>query len=119
MAKPIAKRLLIHNCILKKNAGLDRNRNPVYSQTVLKRVRIGATFQTTMGTVGEVKADSLTLFIDAVNTQYENTKGETVNAVFPEENDAIEWEGKTFTVKSVSPCYAQSEIVHHWEVTLE
>lgn len=119
MAKPIAKKLLVHNCTLKKPAGLDRNRNPIYSETVLKRVRIGATFQTKRGNVGETKADTLTLFIDAVNTRYENAAGETVAQVLPAENDAIEWENKNFTVRSVTPCYTQDETPHHWEVTLE
>ena len=28
-------------------------------------------------------------------------------------------DGKSFTVRSVPPCFAQSDTPHHWEVTLE
>jgi hypothetical protein len=119
MAKLIAKKLLVHTCTLKKPTGLDRDRNPTFSETVLKRVRIGATFQTIRGSVGETKADSMTLVIDAVNSAYETTGGEPTAQVLPAENDVITWESNSFTVRSVTPCYAQGGTPHHWEVTLE
>lgn len=119
MARPIAKKLLVHTCMLKKSAGLDRDRNPTFSETVLKRVRIGASFQTVRGTVGETKADAMTLVIDAVNSACETTSGEPTAQVLPAENDVIVWDGKSFTVRSVTPCFAQSDTPHHWEVTLE
>lgn len=117
--RAIPLKLLVHSCTLKKQAGLDRNRNPTYTETVLKRVRIGATFQTLRGSIGETKADTMTLIIDAKNTRYETAAGEQTAAVIPAENDAIEWQGQNFTVRSVTPCYAQSDTPHHWEVTLE
>lgn len=117
--KVIPLKLLVHSCTLKKQAGLDRNRNPTYTETVLKRVRIGATFQTVRGNTGETKADTMTLFIDAENTQFETAEGEPAEAVIPAENDAVEWQGQNFTVRSITPCYAQGESPHHWEVTLE
>ena len=117
--RAIPLKLLVHSCTLKKQAGLDRNRNPTYTETVLKRVRIGATFQTLRGNIGETKADTITLIIDAKNTCYETTAGEQTAAVIPAENDAIEWQGQNFTVRSVTPCYAQGSTPHHWEVMLE
>lgn len=57
MSRPIPARLLIHECVLKHKTGVDRNRNPTYSEAVLKRVRIGATFQQLRGNIGETKAD--------------------------------------------------------------
>ena len=119
MAKPIAKKLLIHQIVLKKPSGLDRDRNPTFSETVLKYVRIGATFQTVRGNVGETKADTMTLVIDAVNSAYETTSGTETAQVLPAGNDVIVWDGKSFTVRSVTPCFAQSDTPHHWEVTLE
>lgn len=119
MARAIPVRLLVHDCVLKRKTGIDRNRNPTYTETVLKRVRIGATFQTIRGNIGETKADTLTLFIDATNTQYETTTGEATAAIIPIETDAITWEDKDYTVRSVTPCYAQGSTPHHWEVTLE
>lgn len=119
MARAIPARLLVHECVLKRKTGTDRNRNPTYSETVLKRVRIGATFQTLRGSIGETKADTMTLIIDAKNTRYETAAGEQTAAVIPAQNDAIEWQGHSFTVRSVTPCYAQGNAPHHWEVTLE
>ena len=117
MSIPIS--LLVHNCILKKPTGLDRNRNPIYSKIILKQVRIGATFQSVRGAYGETKSDSLTLFIDAKNTVYEAIDGETVEKKLPEEKDVIEWQGQYFTVRSITPCYTKGDEPHHWEVTLE
>lgn len=119
MARPIPARLLSQDCVLKKPAGLDRNRNPVFEHTVLKRVRISATFQSVRGVYGEAKTDTLTLFIDAKNTRYETVSGEAAEKKLPAEKDVVEWQGQSFTVRSVTPCYTQGDNPHHWEVTLE
>lgn len=119
MARAIPARLLVHECVLKHKTGVDRNRNPTYTETVLKRVRIGATFQTLRGNIGETKADTLTLFIDAANTQFETAAGEPTEAIIPIETDAITWNDKDYTVRSVTPCYTQGAAPHHWEITLE
>jgi len=119
MSRPIPARLLVHDCVLKRKTGIDRDRNPAYEETVLRRVRIGATFQTVRGNIGETKADTMTLIIDAKNTRYETADGEEAAAVIPTENDAVEWQGRSFTVRGVTPCYAQGESPHHWEVQLE
>lgn len=117
--RAIPKRLLVHSCLLKRRTGLDRDRNPEHEETALKNVRIGAAFQTTHGSTGETKADTMTLIIDAENTRYETADGEEAEAVIPAENDAVEWQGRSFTVRGVTPCYAQGERAHHWEVQLE
>lgn len=119
MARPIPPRLLGQDCVLKKQIGLDRNRNPIYEHTVLKRVRIGAAFQSVRGAYGETKSDTLTLFIDAKNTGYETVSGEATERKLPAEKDVIEWQGQTFTVRGVTPCYTQGNNPHHWEITLE
>ena len=119
MSRPIPARLLVHECVLKHKTGADRNRNPVYTETVLKCVRIGATFQTVRGNIGETKADTLTLFIDAANTQFETAEGDPAAAVIPVETDAVTWNGKDYTVRGVTPCCTQKAETHHWEVTLE
>ena len=117
MSRPIPARLLMHECVLKHKTGVDRN--PTYSETALKRVRIGATFQQLRGNIGETKADTLTLFIDAENTRFETTEGELTATIIPIETDAITWDGKGYTVRSVTPCYIQGAATHHWEITLE
>lgn len=50
---------------------------------------------------------------------HETAGEETLERKLPEEKDVIEWQGKTFTVRSVTPCYTRGEKPHHWEVTLE
>ena len=57
--------------------------------------------------------------IDEQNTLYENVDGEAVERKLPEEKDVIEWQGKAFTVRSITPCYTHGQKPHHWEVTLE
>ena len=119
MTRAIPKRLLVHECILKKKKGMDRNRNPTFEEYTLKNVRIGSTFQTARGTVGETKADTMTLFVDSENSAFE-LDGENVDSVPIEELDCIEWSGKTFTVRSITKCFTQeTEKPHHLEVTLE
>ncbi len=117
--RAIPMRLLVHSCTLMKRTGTDRDRNPTYSETVLRNVRIGATFQTARGNYGETKADTMTLVIDAKNTRYETADGEEAAAAIPDELDAVEWRGRKFTVRSVTPCHARDESPNHWEVTLE
>jgi len=119
MQRAIPANLLIHNCILKKQSGLDRNRNPIYEHIILKQVRIGGTFKSIRGTYGETQFDALSLLIDEQNTLYENENGEAVERILPAEKDLIEWQGKDFTVRSITPCYVQEAKTHHWEVTLE
>lgn len=117
--RAIPLKLLVHSCTMKRQTGIDRNRNPTFSETVLKCVRIGATLQTIRGAIGEVKADTLTLFIDAKYTQYFTTQGEATTQTLPQEGDGVTWESKDYTVKSITPSFAQDDSPHHWEVTLE
>lgn len=119
MQRAIPASLLVHNCILKTQSGLDRNRNPVYEHTILKQIRIGGTFKSIRGAYGETQFDALTLLIDEQNTLYENVDGEVVERKLPAEKDIIEWQGKDFTVRGITPCYVQEAEPHHWEVTLE
>lgn len=118
--RAIPLNLLQQECVLKHKIGQDRNRNSVYEERILVHVRIGATFQTTRGNVGETKADTLTLYIDEANTRYKNTDGEEVPSFLPEEQDLVIWGGKSYTVRSITPCFTQGDATpHHWEVTLE
>ena len=68
MSRAIPASLLVHNCTLKKQSRLDRNRNPIYEHTILKQVRIGGTFKSIRGTYGETQFDALMLLIDEQNT---------------------------------------------------
>ena len=110
MSRPIPSRLLIHNAVLKHKTGIDRNRNAVYEESLLEHVRVEPTLAISRGNAGETKADTMTLFIDSVNSVY----------VLPSELDCVRWNGRDFTVRSIKPCYAKNgNTPHHWEVALE
>lgn len=110
MSRPISKRLLVHSATLKKPAGLDRDRNVTYTSTELSNIRIAITKQTILTDIGATKADTMTMFFDAENSTPAGTE--------IDEKDLIVWQGKSYTVKSVTPCYADTASVHHWEVSL-
>lgn len=109
MSKPIPLRLLVHNATLRHKTGQDRDRNTTYIESSLQHIRIEPTLRTVKGSTGETKADTMTMFIDRVNSTY----------VLPEELDVVIWDNRSFTVRSVQPCCAQEALPHHWEVTLE
>lgn len=115
----VPERLLVHSCVLRRKSGMDRNRNPVLVGTVLRNVRIGASFQLVRGNVGETRGDAMTLIIDAENTKFMTEAGEAAAAVIPREGDAVEWLGRSFSVRGVTPCFSRGAEPHHWEVTLE
>ncbi|MCM1218942.1 MAG: minor capsid protein [Lachnospiraceae bacterium] len=115
----ISGNLLVHTVTLKKPTGFDRDRNETYEEYAIEKVRVEADIGRTRGSEGETPNDTATLYVDAHNTRYETADGAETAAVLPEENDKVEWQGRSFTVRSVTPCYAQSEAPNHWEVTLE
>lgn len=114
----IPRELLIHTVAYRVQAGTDRNRNPVYSEITLENVRVGISLATSRNCYGEVKADVMTLFIDSVNSKAFKD-GEETAVMIPKEGDGISWNGKGYTVRKVTACYADSVDVHHWELELE
>lgn len=118
MAAPISLGLLPHSVLLKHIVSFDRERNPTYQETTIHNVRIAATWGISNDQAGMVRTDTLNLFIDCIYSKYETTEGVETEAVIPVINDCITWQNKDYTVKSVSPCYADSKAIHHYEVTL-
>lgn len=115
----LSKRLLIHNAILKqKNGRIDRDRNALYESGELRKVRIGVTRRVQSGAHGIIRADTMTLFIVPLCSEYFKD-GQRDTLVIPRENDVIVFEGKEYTVKGVTPCYGASGKASHYEAVLE
>lgn len=107
----IASRLLIHTCIYREIVGHDRDGNKIYSETELTGVRLMPVLAINKDSVGETKNDRLTLYYDCV---YSEPVG-----VMLQESAQIVWNGASFTIRSVQPCYTHSTtVVHHYEAAL-
>lgn len=114
----IPKHLLIHSVILKQQKGVDRNRNPVYEESWLCNVRVGVTRRVQTGQHGVIRADTMTLFVDALNSK-RMQNGQRMPLVLLQENDAVVFEGKEYTIKSVTPFWAGYGDARHYEAVLE
>lgn len=148
MARPIPKHFLIHSIVYRERTGIDRNREPTYTDYIIQHVRIDALLQTVKGAQAETKSDSLTLFIDRVYSRFTQKDGsdgfnpltdenleayvdengvtygelleKDVDLIFPKELDVIVWHKNAYTVRGVTPCYTKgTDELHHLEVQLE
>lgn len=109
--KPISMKLLIHTATVKTITGKDADRNPTYSEEIeLQNVRVSHKNGVTLTDKGYVKTDTMSLLFDCVNSL---PKG-----FIPEENQIITFEANEYTTRTVTACYGDSNIVHHYEVEL-
>lgn len=116
--QPINKKLLVHNVIVKQQTGVDRNRNAIYKEVVLTNVRISASFAQNVNGYGYVQADSLTMYVDTVNSVSYTHTGDLCAWFELKEKDVVVWNNKEYTVKSITQCFADGKEVHHLEVAL-
>lgn len=107
----IPAELLVHSCKYSTSTTTDRDGNAVYTTVELQYVRLGPVVRGYgLSTAGETAEDKLTLYI---------VPGKTTPAVIPVEKALIEWQGKTYTIRSVTPCYTSgTDAVHHYEAAL-
>lgn len=107
----IPERLLVHSCTYTPKTGYDRDGNPTAGESVtLAHVRLEAVLAAAKSTEGESKDDKLTLFYDPTYS---------TPAIIPAELATIEWNGKAYTIRSVTPCYTcGGDSVHHYEAAL-
>lgn len=111
--------LLIHSVHVLSQSGIDRDGNKTTTETVINHVRVEYYNAVTQGTAGAQSADTMTLFIDPAQADYQTTKGEPAAAVIPAEGDAVVYDGKTYEVKKVTPrSTRKSAVIHHYEVDL-
>lgn len=111
-AQMIPERLLIHSCTYSVQSGTDRDGNATYTDTTLEKVRLSpAVYGTNQGAQGEQKADRLTLYYDPVAS---NPAGLVL-----QELAQVTFKEKTYTIRSVTPCYTRNTSdVHHYEAAL-
>lgn len=102
--------LLIHRATVQAVTGYDEDRNEELSGAFdIKNVRFTAVRQTVLNAHGLAKDDKLTMYFDCVASE------PTFYA--PAEGDRITWEGKTYTVRAVTPCYGHGGL-HHYKAAL-
>lgn len=107
----ISKRLLIHTCTYSTPTTYDRDGNPTQSEAkTLLNVRLGAVLATAKSDIGETKDDKLTLYY---------APGVSSPELVPVEGASVVWNGGSYTIRSVKPCYTQgADTVHHYEAAL-
>ena len=106
----IAPKLLPHTITVKVVSGKDADRNITYTESTVTGVRIGLTRGWSKGSEGFTSSDSMELISDANTTN----PADFVPAVGMQ----ILFNGNTYTIQSVKPCYTTSDVIHHYEATL-
>lgn len=103
--------LMIHSCTYEAPATSDRDGNKTYSEPVeLQRVRVVMELATVRNNEGEAKNDAGTLYYTPFVSRPQ---------IIPEELARVTWQGKTYTIRKVYPCYTQDgELIHHYEAAL-
>ena len=93
----ISSDLLCMSCTARKVTGVDANRQKTYEDTELSKVRITATKKWVVSSTGTEAQDNLTLYFDC---------SESLPKGFIIENGmSVIWNGNTYTLNGVSPCY--------------
>ena len=112
MSRPISKSLLIHSCVFSRPQGYDPDGEPTgWQETELQHVRIAPDKSTVLTATGYTQVDTLTVFIDCVNSEPAD--------FVPLERDRVLWNGELYTAKTVKACYTRgTDAVHHYEVGL-
>jgi len=102
---------LIHTCTYEAPANSDRDGNKTYAEAVtLQHVRVVMELATVKNNEGEAKNDVGTLYYAPFTSTPQ---------IIPEELARVTWQGKTYTVRKVYPCYTQnSDVIHHYEAAL-
>ncbi len=107
---PIPRALLPHTVTLKKPGEPDARGKVTYTDSTLNYVRFETARKNALTALGEQRNDLGVLFFDMQNS----LPAGTVFAV----NDQVIFEGRTFTVREVTPEYTVYGNPHHYEVAL-
>ena len=108
MSKPIPLKLLVHTVAVRRNLGIDDDRNVIWSAPeTVERVRCEPVKAEVLAGNGVQRDDKLTLFVDC-----------THSAFVPEKGMQIEFLGTSYTVRQATPCFADTANVHHYEAAL-
>ena len=121
MIPPIPKRLLVHSAELVTKYNSDKWGKASDSDSVqLEHIRIEPTSQIVTDSSGTMIKLSATLFYDCRNSSPSVNfalKGDSVDGKTVEIQQVI-FGGRTFTVQTIEPLYADTNKIHHYEVGL-
>lgn len=108
MSKPIPIKLLVHTVTVRRNLGIDEDRNVIWSEgETVEHVRCEPVKAETLAGNGVQRDDKLTLFVDYAHS-----------AFIPEKGMQVEFMGTSYTVREATPYFADTADVHHWEAAL-
>ena len=108
MSRPIPLKLLVHTVTVRRNLGIDEDRNVIWSAPeTVERVRCEPVKAEMLTGNGIQRDDKLTLFVDC-----------THSAFIPEKGMQVEFLGTSYTVRQATPCFADTANVHHYEAAL-
>lgn len=108
MSNPIPRRLLVHSCTLTPYAGTVNSVKTYGTAVALTFVRFEPVKQNAMTSLGEMKNDCFTLFLDCVNSR--------PAGIVPAMGDKITFGTLVLSVRKVTFCYGSMPEVHHYEV---
>ncbi|WP_038080278.1 putative minor capsid protein [Treponema socranskii] len=108
MSKPIPLKLLVHTVTVRRNLGIDEDRNVIWSEPeTVAPVRCEPVKAEVLAGNGVQRDDKLTLFVDC-----------THSAFVPEKGMQVEFLGTAYTVREATPYFADTANVHHYEAAL-
>ena len=108
MSKPIPLKLLVHTVTVRRNLGIDEDRNVIWSDPeTVAPVRCEPVKAEVLAGNGVQRDDKLTLFVDC-----------THSAFVPEKGMQVEFLGTAYTVREATPYFADTANVHHYEAAL-
>lgn len=108
MSKPIPLKLLVHTVTVRRNLGIDEDRNVIWSAPkAVAPVRCEPVKAETLAGNGVQSDDKLTLFVDCTYSNF-----------VPEKGMQIEFLGTSYTVREATPYFADTASVHHYEAAL-
>ena len=104
MSKPIPLKLLVHTVTVRRNLGIDEDRNVIWSEPeTVAPVRCEPVKAEVLAGNGVQRDDKLTLFVDC-----------THSAFIPEKGMQVEFLGTAYTVREATPYFADTADVHHY-----
>ena len=108
MSKPIPLKLLVHTVTVRRNLGIDEDRNVIWSEAEsVEHVRCEPVKAQVLAGNGVRRDDKLTLFVDCTHSTF-----------IPEKGMRIEFLGTAYTVREATPYFSDTANVHHYEAAL-
>jgi len=108
MSRPIPLKLLVHTVTVRRNLGIDEDRNIIWSESeTVEHVRCEPVKAETLAGNGVQSDDKLTLFVDCIHSNF-----------VPEKGMQVEFLGTSYIVRQATPYFADTANVHHYEAAL-